>query len=481
MLFLSSCMKSPSPEVGLQELRVQAEERLLQDAKLAFMRGDYPEAVLLLNRFVNNHGQSPLAVEGQWWLARAYEESGNLRLALGRFQRLAQDSLNHPYRHEARLQAQTLIEALGIEPLPQKITGVSIRLVDLHGGAESSWMMSQIPQRRGAVLLIKLGCPIQEVLERGSNGLEEDVSWENRLGRGLAPLVEDASQSGQVVYLGVSLPCLGAFAKGTGAETPQWHDWTFETVTQRVRPSPYYSVLSSGYQNAVLDILSRMSRLKIAGMVFQEEVPFGPYDGFTPIAINSFEKTFQVRLDPPSLFRNGIPRHITQTGGENGSDRWADTFSDMFWKWVGWKSRERLRVMNELVQSLREQFPHLQFGVEIHPESLHAPVVALANFSEDWVETAHSPFDFFVARFVDSPYPIRQASPIRPSHNMPWEFRRSVVQRMVEYLEDPHRVWVSRPGARNDSGAPSVYRNEGNEIWDWPEGVGEIVDLPPVP
>ena len=89
-LFLSGCFRPPSPEIGLQELRAQAEERLLQDAKLAFVRADYTEAVLLFNRFVRNHPRSIHAAEAQWWLARSYEQSGNLRLALARFQRLAQ-------------------------------------------------------------------------------------------------------------------------------------------------------------------------------------------------------------------------------------------------------------------------------------------------------------------------------------------------------------------------------------------------------
>jgi hypothetical protein len=471
-------MKSPSPDMGLQELRDQAEERLLQDAKLAFVRADYPEAVLLLNRFVKNHGQSPLALEGQWWLARAYEESGNLRLALGRFQRLAQDSINHPYRHEAGLRAQTLIEALGIEALPLTSKGVAVRLNDLQGDEEIAKVMSQIHQSKGAVLLISLGCPVHdqasEIIERYEN---ESSNWGAQLGRGLGTLVKDAFRSGQAVYLGVSLPCLGVFAMGAREDVPQWHDWTFEPLTQRVRPSSHYSVLSSGYQSAVLDILSRMSRFKIAGIVFQEDMPFGPYEGFTPIAISSFEKAFKVHLDPASLFRRG--RVLTRV--EEGQEGLEGSYSDLFWKWAGWKSRERLHVMNELMQSLREQFPHLQFGVEIHPESLHAPVAALANFSEDWVETAHAPFDFFVARFFDSSDSGTQVSSIRRSQVMTRESPRSLVQRMVDYLGDPQKVWVIRQRQQDDAGPHSVLFNEELESRVWPEGVGEIVDLSPIP
>ena len=239
-VFLSGCFKSPLPEVELQELRAQAEERLLQDAKLAFFRKDYPGAVLLFNRFVNTHSKSKLALKAQWWLARSYEQSGNLRLALARFQRLGHSPENHRYRHEARLRAQTLIEHLGIEALSSKTRGVSVGLDDLQGGAESLSLMAQLRLRKGEVLQVNLGCPVQPHPGGSIEGHDkEDTNWGNRLGRGLGTLIADASQAGQAVYLGVSLPCLGLFAKGTGGERLQWHDWSFESRSQQVRISPY--------------------------------------------------------------------------------------------------------------------------------------------------------------------------------------------------------------------------------------------------
>jgi len=481
-VFLAGCFKSPSPEVGLMELRAQAEKRLLDDAKLAFVRSDYPEAVLLLNRFVKTHRHSKWVSEAQWWLARSYEQSGNLRLALARFQRLAQSSAQHPYRHEARLRAQTLIATLGIAALPSTTRGVSVRLHDIQSGSDISSLMSHIRQTRGGVLLINLGCPVSP---QSRGRIEEDKStrseWGNRYGRGLGPLINDAFQMGQAVYLGVSLPCLGMFAMESEEDIAAWHDWSYDPQSQRVRRSPFFSLFSSEYQAALLDMLSKLSRFKIAGMVFQEDVPLGPYEGLSPIARKRFADAFDAQLHPATLFMHGNPVRTSQRGPEEIQKLLMETYPDVFWKWAGWKSRERLRVMSELMQSVREQFPHLQFGVEIHQESLHAPVYALANFSEDWVEMAHAPFDFFVTRVSETGRSGMYSNLPNGFQSNLRSFQQELIQGMVKFLDDPQKVWVivAKPNLRTGHG--SVRREQQEKQRNWPEGVGELHDFSPVP
>ncbi|MFB3115284.1 MAG: tol-pal system YbgF family protein [Nitrospirales bacterium] len=477
-LFLSGCFKAPSPEVELQELRAQAEERLLQDAKLAFIRADYPEAVLLFNRFVNNHRKSTLALEAQWWLARSYQQSGNLRLALARFQRLAQSSKRHLYRQEARFRAQNLIEVLGLDPVSSHIKGLSVKFQYLPLEAEAYPGIAHTRLRKGAVLLVDLGCPVHRPSFPHSDGPEsEGQNWQNELGQDLDTVIEAAFHAGEAVYLGVSLPCLGLFAPESVGEIPQLHDWSFDPQSQRVGISPYFSLFSSGYQTALQDMLSKLSQSKIAGIVFQEDVPLGLRDGLSPIAIKKFERAFDITLNPATLFLRGKPVRTSQREAEDIRDRPMATYPDMFWKWAGWKSRERLRVMNELVHTIRVQFPHLQFGVEIHPESIHDPVYALAHFSEDWVEMAQAPFDFFVVRFPDLSHPGFQTPSRRWSQSNPRMFQQDVIQRMVDYLEDPQKVWVIQPEQRAHSDLGSVLNHGEAEPMDWPEGVGEIMEI----
>jgi len=479
--FLSGCVSPPSPEIGLQELRAQAEARLLQDAKLAFVREDYSEAILLFNRFVKNHPQSPLVHEAQWWLARSYQQSGNVRLALARFQRLARLSSHHPYRQEARLRANTIIETLGIEAVTTEIAGYSVPFQHLSGEGGSS-LLATNRLRRGTVVLLDLGCSNSKTLYRPSKGYTVSGGhWRNDLGQSLQEIIRVAQKAGQAVYLGVSLPCLGFFSMGPREDVPQWHDWFYEPRSHRVRISPNFSLFSPEYQEILRDLLAELSQLPIAGMVFQENQPFGPFDGLAPLAVKKFETSFDVTLDPPSLFTRAKPMRTSQRHSQEGRETSISQYSDLFWKWVGWKSRERLRVMEELVGFIRQQSPHLQLGVEIHPESLYVPVYALANFSEDWVQTSQLSFDFFVTRFPDRFSPrFRSEDPVG-SVNAGRLARQELIQQMTEYLGDPRKVWVRMSEHSLSSSLESFVRDHDGEWSHWPEGVGKIVDLSPVP
>ncbi len=228
-------------------------------------------------------------------------------------------------------------------------------------------------------------------------------------------------------------------------------------------------------------MLAKLSRFKIAGLVFQEDAPLGPYQGLSPIAKKRFADVFDVQLYPTTLFRRGNPVRTSQRGPEEVQEILMETYPDVFWKWAGWKSRERLRVMKTLMQSVREQFPHLQFGVEIHQESLHAPVYALANFSEDWVEMAQAPFDFFVARVFDTGGSRIYSNLPHASQSNSRSFEEDLIQRMVNFLEEPQKAWVivPTPGARPGFG--TVSKEQPGKPRNWPNGVGELHDFFPVP
>ena len=174
-----------------------------------------------------------------------------------------------------------------------------------------------------------------------------------------------------------------------------------------------------------------------------------------------------------------FPSSQWRTG--NDQDFGKLSYPDVFWKWAGWKSRERLRVMNGFMQSLRSRYPHLQFGIEIHPESLTNPVYALAMFSEDWVETAQAFFDFFVARAKDSGA-LRLYSNFASGGRVQSQLvSRSLVKQMVDYLGDPQRVWVIHRNSSISLGYESRGIDYENKHLAWPKGVGEIIDVSPVP
>lgn len=478
-LLLSGCSRTLSPEIGLQELRAQAEERLLQDAKLAFMRAEYPEAVLLFNRFVKTHPHSNLVPEAQWWLARSYEEAGNLRLALARYQRLAR-SAPYPYAQEAELRARHLIEALGIESVSLSSPGVMMSFLHIPGTSGLRGIAEK-GFRQGSRMLIDLGCPIHHLPSVSQEDHGESVlQWRNDFGQDVEGLLVEAVESGYLVFVGVTLRCVGLFGANEDVVHDQWRDWSFDPSARRYHRSPYFSLFSHGYQRAIREWLSRLQETKISGIVFFDEAPLGPYDGFHPLAIKQFEHQFKVTLDPERLF----PPSVVRTGQQGTSamlDLTLPSYPDLFWKWTGWKARERTRILVELIETLRASNPYLQFGVEIHLQSLFAPLYALVEYGEDWVEMAQAPVDVFVVRL-----PPTTASKERllsgeraPSNSA--SFQRDLIKHMIEYLEDPQKVWVIRQVDHHGLQQGQWMDGESTGQSDWPEGVGELLDIQYVP
>ena len=342
--------------------------------------------------------------------------------------------------------------------------------------------MSRNQLSKGAVFLVDLGCPVQRPsLKEAEEAGREGLNLQNDFGQNLKGVVQDSVDSGHPIYLGVSLPCLGLFLLETGSEIPQWHDWTFDPRSQRSYRSPYFSLFSLGYQDRMRNLLSELRQLKIAGIVFRDEVPLGLHDGMSPIAIKSFEEAFEVKLNPNALFLKKRAVRTSQRPFGRFQDLSMPAYPELFWKWAGWKARERLRVMTELVRELRNADPHLQFGLEIHPESLFAPVFALANFSEDWVDTAQAPFDFFVARFPNPLNPETYQKSYNWSLSNSSQFQRDLIQQMVDYLDDPQRVWVVVAEQAFSSDADTIFDEREVKQNGWPEGVGEILDIRVVP
>ena len=64
---------------------LDAQARLLESAYRAFVQERYPLACALLQRFVDFNPDSSRLNEARWWLARSYEQSGDLPAALSAY------------------------------------------------------------------------------------------------------------------------------------------------------------------------------------------------------------------------------------------------------------------------------------------------------------------------------------------------------------------------------------------------------------
>ena len=64
---------------------LDAQTQLMESAYRAYVQERYPLASALFQRFVDSNPDSPRLSEARWWLARSYEQRGDLPAALSAY------------------------------------------------------------------------------------------------------------------------------------------------------------------------------------------------------------------------------------------------------------------------------------------------------------------------------------------------------------------------------------------------------------
>lgn len=452
-LLLSGCVRSAGPD--LRELRDEIEKLSLQQARLAFFRADYSTTVQLLNRFLRTYPQASRSLEVRWWLARAYQKTGRLSSAVEHLRFLANTPTWNVYQTDARYRAAQLEGRLGESIAGRARKGVLLSLDPVQTPGYVDLALSTSQEIAGDTILLDVPCRVSGV------PLESQESF---LIHALRSAVEQVHSQKKAVYLGVTLRCLGQFARES--ESDKWKDWAYDPSSGTLRRSSYYSLHFGDYQAFLVDWLARLHDLPLTGLVIRNAEPLGLYEGFNPLAVQLFTWEFKVGFDPVLMF--GDDRTMFQSNSESGV-----SLPSVFWKWAGWKARERLRIIRSLVQALRVRLPHLEFGMTVQPQSVTEPVRGLIHFAEDWGDVARGPFDMFLVR-VGGPdrkvvHSISQGlSPESSTRND----AVTAVAEMAEHLGKPDKIWTImalRSG--------SAYRQPPM----LPKGVGRIYEHPAVP
>ena len=458
---------------------MQAEERVLQDARVAFFQGNYPDTILLLDRFLTNHPGSRLLDEARWWLARAQQQHGDLREALVRYRQLAQSRHPNSYRDEARLRVAEMESLLGVHHDMREFSGVVVgvqALLQPNGLDVVADYRNQVSAR---AVVVDLPCRTPFAGEvPGNSSLPGAKLWDRIIVDGIKPLVSLGKELGFGVMVAVPLRCMGAFYEASAGQTRRWRDHTYDVNRRKIEQSEAYSLFSAEYRDVVFSLLSQVAELRVMGLLFRASASQGPYEGFTPLAVRAFEQQFGEPVMPELFFE-------TRSGGEampsshliNQSASVSFDYPPLFWKWAGWKAREGFRLMNELAVHLRSQFPFLKIGLEIHPESVINPLSALVNVGQDWIEMSHGEFDVMVTNPQNLPNLYLQTG--MSDHNGRDSTARSnsLVRQMAEYLGNTERVWVIQ-----SKGHYASLHNQGVPMdSDLPKGVGILYDYTSIP
>ncbi len=443
---------------GRTSLKVEVQAWLLQHAHEDFAQGRYTRAVHELRRFIETYPQSPLLVEARWWLARSYEQAGELRAALDEYRAvrkmvLAGRSSKTTYGVRARARITVLEKALGavasraavlvaiqlpshlvpgtleLDQWVESLAQAGIRMIILDAGTTSAGNLKRVSARRNVA-----------DHSMSSHGVYFRTNWAMLVRDVFGQVVPVAHRRGIAVFAAIALRQLDWLDSDLG-----WSDRAFDPGSRQLRRLEFQDVFNPAFQEYLTGLLLDLAKTGIDGVLFRATAASGPLDGMTAFGLRGFEQDFKTPLAPEKLAgkadRSGVATHSLAAAPEQT----VQAYPPQFWRWAGWKARETVNVMERLRRALVAHSPNLEFALEVHPESITDPVTGLVQYGEDFLEAKRSRFDFYLAG-PGSPPPV-----MPPTSNSdgtaPGETldRAAVVDRMIELIGEPDRVWVAVP------------------------------------
>lgn len=462
--------KSSAVEIPADIQRIHAQ--LFQDAQRQFDAGEYSQAISGLKRLLALQSESLLETESRWLLAQAYDRVGEWEAARDHYRLLA-DLEGHRYGTEAKLklhELKVLLDKFRLPPQDTQAIRLTLEQLPASGGFDEG--IKKMKEDGITTLLIDLGCGRHGFT--GSKMEEAPVALQRfNLQEILHSYIERSHRLHLLVYVGVNLRCAGHWH---GSPLPEWRDRSYNVKTQRFEMNRFFDIFHPEYQQFLQRFLAGLSEEHVDGLVFLDDYPLGIYDGISPAGLSRFHHAFGIDFDPVKVFQPGFdplgslkaPQNVTEI--PQGSDE-----NSAFWRWAGWKARERLTVFEQLIDHLRKRHLTVQCGLELHPHGLTDPLRALVEYAQDAMEATRRPFSFFFVRpEIDRRSTFDQQAVIEKLRNIS---TKAVLTRLLPVLDDPRRVWVSRPAERGTRIAPAAAENDSSIFQNFPSGIGVVHDL----
>ena len=344
---------------------LDAQTRLLESAYRAFGQERYPLASALLQRFVDSNPNSPRLSEARWWLARSYEERGDLPAALSAYRALVGEAprstkLAGRYEYHALSRLDEFRRSLGLSSLLERrqialwLTGV-----DWLSIPDVGLWIAQLADAGVTALIVEAGSPSFETMQSGSRGVYFQTSN--------APVVEDrftvivpaAHAKGMAV-----LASLNLHEPGWTTVNPEWGIVMANGTDQVFQTVGHVDMLHPDYQRFVGEVTQDLLSTDIDGLVVGARRTKGFAEEWSPTSRRMFEMQFE-----PSF------------------DSHDQSVSPDAWRWAGWKTRTYLGFVARLTQQLRQTRPGLLVAVAVHEGAVLSPADALKEYGEDVFET----------------------------------------------------------------------------------------------
>ncbi len=455
-----------------KEIR-QIHERLFQEAQHHFEIRDFQQAIRELTRLLALNPQGDLEKDGHWWLGQSYDHVQDWEAAQSEYLVLATAPEGHRYQAKS---AQRLTEIQGLleqwRMPPQHTQAIRLALNQLPATQGFDQGITKMKQDGVTSLLIDLGCK-RTALNLSSSREPYRAQDLAELLSVLRSFTERSHRAGLVFYLGVNLRCLGHWAS---SEHPEWRDRMYHVATGRLQATQWFDLFHPGYQQFLVDFLTRLSQDGLDGLVFLNDHPLGTFDGVTRVGLKRFQKGFGATFVPSRVFYEGFnPLRALKSSPGLSHANGSNSKDSLFWRWAGWKARERLTILEALVDRVRTRYRSVKFGLEIHPHALTDPVRALVKYAEDAMDATGRPFSFFFVRpEIDRRSTFTEKSVIEKLRRIS---TKAILDRLLPVVGDPRRVWVSLPAKGGQRLRPQTASSQFSPLEDFPSGIGVVHDL----
>jgi hypothetical protein len=344
---------------------LDAQTRLLDSAYRAYVQERYPLASALLQRFVDSNPDSPRLSEARWWLARSYEQGGDLPAALSAYRALIGESMRSiprvgSYEYHALNRLDAFRRSLGPSSLlERRQIALWLTNADWLTIPDVGLWIEQLADAGVTSLIVQAGSLPRVTVQSGPMGVYFRTSK--------VPVVEDLFTVIVPAAHAKGMAVLAAFnlhEPGWLKVNPEWGTVMVGGADQALQPVGPVDVLHPDYQRFVSEVAQDLLRTDIDGLVLGARRTKGFAEEWSPTSRRMFEGIFG-----PS------------------SDSQDRSVSPDAWRWAGWKTRSYLGFVAGLARQLRQTRPGLLVAVAVHERAVFFPVDALTEYGEDVIET----------------------------------------------------------------------------------------------
>ncbi|OAI47484.1 hypothetical protein AYO43_04320 [Nitrospira sp. SCGC AG-212-E16] len=342
---------------------LDAQTRLIESAYRAFVQERYSLASALFQRFVDSYPNSPRLSEARWWLARSYEQQGDLPAAMSGYRAVVGEApgftpLAGSYEYHALNRLDAFRQSRGPSfLLERRQIALWLTSQDWLAIPDIQPLIEQLADAGVTALIVEAGTSSREKMKTGPMGVYFQTSK--------VPVVEDrfkvivpaAHAKGMAVLASLNLHEPGWMPVSTewGIALANRTDQLFESVGQ-------VDVLHPDYQRLVGEVAQDLLLTDIDGLVLGARKAKGFAEEWSPTSRRMFEQSF-------------------------GSSYHDQSVPPDAWRWAGWKARTYLGFVTRLTQQLRQSRSGLLVAVVVHERAVFSPADALTEYGEDVLET----------------------------------------------------------------------------------------------